>query len=585
MNKLVSAETSVTTEALDATKNVVPINRMRLDSTEKKSLRLWLLMGLLVPLLSMSPFLVLQGRRLVEQQSLLFFPFSIALGVWLLVRTCDYRPARLSRARMAVFLVWCGIGFSVLGVYLYSPWIVQFAAVVVASAWSLAAFGGAKWTRIVAICSLFAISIPLPSGQDMQLNFRLQAISVSACSGFLDAIGVPHIVEGNVLQIADTKILGPEVCGGADSIYAFMAIGLGFIVLRRCSLLAGLFTLASIPVFFVIGNFVRLLVIAIAIEKLDSNFTTGLGFIAAALTASVFSTVALLLWYVSIVAILEPISEDREQNKLTRFYQWLTAWPHTSKNILYAEQVRAQSSDPWEKAATWKPGFVTMVIPSLVCLMVGTISAYVVFFTANDFVFTGINDEKASGFPSREAFPDQFGSLRKISFTPTTQTSTDPRGKYSHAWKFDDHGNQVFVSLVFPFPRWHPLWTGYQAAGWKIIEIKSVAIPNETEKWTVEEFKMQNQYGLFGYVWYAFFDENGTPVERPIEVNSSTRVNIFARLQNKHRLELPTSYRVQVLFESGRELTEPEIARNRKRFFEIFESIRKQSDSALKKAK
>jgi len=585
MNKLVSAETSATTEALDTTKSVVPLNGMRLNSTEKKSLRLWLLMALVVPLLSMSPFLVLQGRRLVEQQSLLYFPFSIALGVWLLVRTCDYRPARLPRARMAVFLVWCGIGFSVLGAYLYSPWIVQFAAVIVASAWSLAAFGGAKWTRITAICSLFAISIPLPSGLDMQLNFRLQAISVWACSGFLDAIGVPHIVEGHVLQIADTKVLVPEVCGGADSVYAFTAIGLGFIVLRRCSLLAGLLTLASVPVFFVIGNFVRLLVIAIGIEKLDGNFTTGLGFIAVAITASVFSVVALLLWYVSIVAILEPISKDREQNKLTKLYQWLTAWPQTNKDILHAEQVEAQSADPLEKAATWRPSFVTMVIPSLVCLMVGTISAYVVFFTANDFVFTGVSDEIAAEFPSGDAFPDQFGSLRKISFTPTTQKSTDPRGKYSHAWMFDDRGNQVFASLVFPFSRWHPLWTGYQAAGWKIIEIKSVTIPNETEKWTVEQFKMQNQYGLFGYVWYAFFDENGIPVERPIEVNPSTRVNIFARLQNKHRLELPTSYRVQVLFESGRELTEPEIERNRTLFFEIFESIRQQSDSALKKAK
>ncbi len=585
MNRLVSAETSVCMETLDTTKSVVPRNGRQLDSTEKKSLRLWLFMGLIVPLLGMSPLLVLQGRRLVEQQSLLYFPFPIALGIWLLVRTCDYRPASVPRARMAVFLVWCGIGFSVLGTYLYSPWIVQFAAVVVASAWSLAAFGGAKWTRIVAICSLFAIAVPLPSGQDMQLNFRLQAISISACSGFLDAIGVPHIVEGNVLQIADTKVLGSEVCGGADSIYAFTAIGLGFLVLRRCSLLAGLMTLVSIPVFFVFGNFVRLLVIAIGIEKLDSNFMTGLGFVAVAITASALSILALLLWYVSINAILEPISEGRVQNKLTMFYQWLTAWPQTNKDTLPSEHTEAPSTAPWKKATTWRPSFVTMLIPSLLCLMVGMISAYAVFFTANDIVFTGISDEKAAGFPSQDAFPDQFGSLRKISFTPTTQKSTDPRGRYSHAWKFDDRGNQVFAALVFPFARWNPLWTGYQAAGWKIIEIKPVTIPSATKKWTLEEFKMQNQYGLFGYVWYAFFDENGVPVERPIEVNTSTRINIFARIQNKRPVELPRSCCVQVLFESGRELTDSEIERNRTLFIEIFESIRQQSESALKKAK
>jgi hypothetical protein len=243
------------------------------------------------------------------------------------------------------------------------------------------------------------------------------------------------------------------------------------------------------------------------------------------------------------------------------------------------------TTDPWKKATTWRPNFVAMFIPSLVCLMVGSISAYAVFFSANDIAFAGVSDEKAAEFPSQDAFPDQFGSLRKISFTPTTQKSTDPRGKYSHAWKFDDRGNQVFAALVFPFNRWNTLWTGYQAAGWKILEVKPVPLPSATEKWTVEEFKMQNQYGLFGYVWYAFFDENGVPVERPIEVNPSTRVNIFARIQNKRRVELPMSYCVHVLFESGRELTEPEIERNRTLFFEIFESIRQQSESALKKAK
>ena len=560
------------------------MNRGMLDPTEKQLLQTWLLLGLVLPLLSMVPLLVMQARRLIDQPSFLFFPLPIAAGIWLLYRTCDYRPASLRQARLAIFAEWCGMGLAILGIYLVSPWIVQVASVVVTFAWSLGAFGGSKWTRIVAICSLFAIAIPLPSGRDMQITSGIQTISSWACNGVLDSIGVPNIVEKNMLQIQDMKTAISEVCNGVDSFYALTAIGLAVVVFRRCSLLVSLVTLAMIPLCSVLGNVIRLLAIGIGFDYFGSDLTTGWGYITTAILVFGLSFACVVLLHVSIVAILDPMSAAEEQNNLTKLVIWATTWPHEDES-----QVRLDKT--WSKMhsqpSSWRSIHVLLGLPSLGCVVLGAISAFVVFsvFKGNNVSLAVISEDQATAFPSQDAFPEQFGGLRKISFSPITRPATNILGRYTHLWKFDDRGNQVFARLDFPFQGWNPLWEGYRSSGWKIIETNPVEVPAELGSWTVEEFKMQNQYGLFGFVWYAFFDEKGVPMVRATQSEQSNRINLFKRLQNRSTKEVPTCYQVQVFFESGRDFSELEIERSRKFFFDVFERIRKQSETALKKVK
>lgn len=560
------------------------MNHGMLDPAEKKLLQTWLLLGLVLPLMSMVPFLYIQARRLIDQPSFLFFPLPIAAGVWLLYRNCDYRPASLRRARLAIFAEWCGMGLAVLGIYMVSPWIVQVASVVVTFAWSLGAFGGSKWTRVLAICSLFAVAVPLPSGRDMQITAGLQTISSWACNGVLDAIGVPNIIEGNGLQIQDKKTAVSEVCNGVDSFYALMAIGLAVVVFRRCSLLVSFLTLATIPLCSVVGNVIRLLAIAIGFDYFGSDLSTGWGYITTAILVFGLSLACVLLLHVSIVAILDPMTAGEEPNNLTKLVQWVTTWPQASESHVTLDRTWSEMDS---QTARWRSIHVSLGLPSLVCVVFGAISAFAVFFVfeENNVSLTVIGEDQAAAFPSHDAFPEQFGSLRKISFSPTTQVATNALGRYSHLWKFEDRGNHVFASLDFPFLGWRPLWTGYQSSGWKIIEIKPVEIPAELGSWTVEEFKMENQYGLFGFVWYAFFDENGVPIERKNESVGTSRITIFKKLQQKTSEDVPICFQVQLFFESGRELSEPEIERNRQLFFEVFERMRHQSETALKKAK
>ena len=584
MDSSVSAKSIVLADSLAQSQNSQLNKGTGIERSQKRTLLIWLLLGLLLPLLSMLPFLYLQGKKLIDQQSFLFFPLTTAVGVWLLARTCDYRPASRRRARLAVVLACSGMGLTVLGIFFISPWIVQVAMVIVIFAWSLRAFGGSEWTRVVAICSLFAVSVPLPSGLDGLINLRLQSVSSWACSGFLDAISVPNIVEGNVLQIQEKKLSVSEVCRGPDSLFALIALGLLVVVVRRCSFLVSLITLLSIPFCFVIGISIRLLIVALGFEYFGADLSTGVGHIGTSVIVFAGSVACVILLHISIKAILDPVSRKVGSNNLTLLYQRVATWPQMIES---SSSIAIQATEDNHYSSGWRR--VSQLLLGLccfACLVFGALSAYAIFSVGKNDALTGAREELAATFPPQDVFPDQLGNLRKTSFSPTKQSETNVRGKYSHLWRFDDRGSQVVVSLDFPFQGWRPLWAGYQSFGWKIVETKPVKTPVELgASWTVEEFKMQNQYGLFGFVWYAFFDENGNPTSRANESEGTSRTNIFNSLKKKPSEGLVTCFQVQLFLESGKDLSEAEIEQNRKLFFEVYERIRQQSVTALKKAK
>ena len=552
-----------------------------MDAQTVSTLRLWFFSGLFLPLLCMAPLLYVQSKRLINQQTFWFFPVSIALGCWLLCGTSSYRPASLNRGRVAVVLLWIGLAAAASGIYWYSPWLLQVASVVVLFAWSLAAFGGTSWTRVFTICSLFAITVPFPSGRDVQISNWLHSIASWCCNGLLDVMGIPNIVEGDNMQIAESKFRVSVACSGPDSVYALLAIGIAVIALRRCSFLSGLITLLTIPFFSVFENILRLLTIAVGLVYFKTDLSIGWLQIVVAVAVFIATFLSFWLTHKTIVAIFEPIDLkiDRETEKsgVIDLYQTVTRWPVNVEGQLATGT----------GLAIWRPSLGSLAGPVLICFLFGAITFYSAMkISDNDILIVNIGDEKAALQPSDEAFPEQFAGLKKVGFRAITQPGIPTQGKYSHLWSFDDQGNKVFVSLDFPFPGWQPIWSLYQSNGWKILEVKPTENPaNSGKAWTVEEFKMQNQYGLYGYVWFAFFDENGLPIARKTDAEQLSRKNIFERLQNKEMPATQLTYQVQVFFESGKELSEVEADRNRKLFYAIFEQVRQQSQSAMMKAK
>jgi len=360
-----------------------------------------------------------------------------------------------------------------------------------------------------------------------------------------------------------------------------MAAVLAIIVFRRSTLLVGVLTIATVPVVSVMGNMVRLLAIAIGIEYFGSDLSTGIGHIAIAIAVFGAALVCMLLFHFAIDVLVEPITnlKTKTKNTLIQWYIRFSSWPKRETSNL------DRSNSGGEK--TWSPNFMVLGLCCLACALFGSLSAYAAFFRVDDNdELLSFTVERAAAFPSKDAFPNELNGIRMIGFDTYTNRQSNSEVRFSHAWKFDDRGNQIFVSLDFPFRGWRPLWQGYQTVGWKIIDTReSEQLTASGKVMAIDEFKMQNQYGLLGFVWYAFFDENAVPMERTNASKQLSRKNIFSMLQKDHNEELPVSYQVQVFFESGRELNEVEMERNRKLFFEIFERVRQESEITLQKDK
>ena len=552
------------------------------NKSEKSGLRSWFLLALLLPLVAMLPMLIAQAQSLFSQPRFLLFPLPIVIGVGLLIGTCRYRIARGLRAKLALSFAVFGMAVAVLGMFFLSPWAVQFASVMVIFGWALGAFAGTPWTRVFAICCLFAVALPPPGRVDILINSRIYSVIGWTCNGFLDAVSLPNLFEGSVLQVADLKIKLNEVLGGVDSLFALMAVGMVVVVSRRASLLTGVVLLVlAVPFCYCLSNVVRVLVIAIGHESNGWDLTSGAGYIVTAVFIAFGAIVSLLLSYISLKALLETIEFANRANNVTALYRLVASWPNTKD---WSPEFVAESE---AVAGVWGNRVVLIAIPCLVCLAFGGLSAYVSLVNARASMAKKVfTESQIAVLPAQAAFPPQFGNLRMVSFTPSTQTDANATNQYSHLWKFDDKGGQAFVMLDFPLSGWRPVWTGYQGNGWKILDVKPVDIPSEVPypDLRVEEFEMQNQYGLFAYVWYAFFDELGIPTSQTEDVSGS-RVNLFTKMRTKANTDSKAHLQVQLFLESGRELTELETQSNRKLFFEAYEILRSQSEAGLKKAK
>ncbi len=487
------------------------------------------------------------------------------------------------RAAVALGLSVLGIGIASVGTFWFSPWIVHFGSVLVIIAWALGALAPTAWTRIFAMCCLFAVVVPPPAAIDGPIHSRLQSVMSWGCNGFLDAVGIPNIVEGDVLEISGKKIRLSEMCGGADSFAALLGMGMVLVVLRRSALVVGLVTLLSIPVCYVLANMIRLLAIALAFEYYDADLTTGTGYLVTAVLISFVAVASVLLWHIALTALLEPIAVNKGSNNLTELYRMMMSWP------IPRAWSPGQGSEAGIAVATapiLRYRTAIMGLSSLVCVLLGGLAGYAAIRSVSTTIASiNLREEQAALLPSQDAFPNPFGSLRMTGFTPTVKSEANVLGKYSNSWKFEDKGSQFFVTFDFPFPGWRPVWLGYQANGWRILKVRPAddpASPGSTSS-NIEECQMQNQYGLYGYVWYAFFDDQALPTAVESDTGGG-RINLLTRIQKPVVTSSKNYFQVQLFLESGRELTELEIASHRKLYLQIFERIRLQSEAVLKKA-
>jgi hypothetical protein len=542
------------------------------ETTKNNQQIVFLVLGLLIPILACSPILFLSAKDLWAQLPFRFFPLAILAGTYFLYSTCVPGTASRVRTTVSTLIILLGFGLAIWGLYIVSNTRVHLAALLIVTGWSLRALGRTSWLRIISICSLFFVTLPIPFGISTRVIQTLHKIAGSACNGLLEAIYVPSVFEENVLRAEGVELAVLEKCLDAGSCFALLAFAIAWLVWWRRPLLVGMIVAASVFLFSLIGDMVRLLVLTFASQNWNVDLGAGIPGIALGIAIFLLTMLFVIACDISISAIFAPIVLDRESTSVMKAYQGIVNWPPERGD--QAEKPAAVASSRFD----W-----VLALPVVLCLILGMVATWVLFIRSQPMTrVQTFGQEQANLLPSEDVFPEQIGALKRLKYSTESRETSGMLGKYSHTWQFDGGDTQVLVSLDSPLAGWTSPAGFYALFGWEIENENYLEMDNDVA-WTVEELTMRNRFGVTANAWSALFDETGRPVQRNNDAAPKRETLLSMLINSSGQIDTPVHFHVRMFFESGRRLSDDELKEYRNFFVELFSRLRQQSAESLKK--
>ncbi|TWU25791.1 exosortase/archaeosortase family protein [Bythopirellula polymerisocia] len=214
--------------------------------------------------LGYAPFLYLHFELMWSQPQYQYFPFVIGALAWLAYSRTSPNPQPPAPSSKLTLL---GIGVSWLvlaaATFMFSPWLAMLSLILL--------FGVGIWhvSRTHTITNpwgLWLISfllLPLPLGLDRKLVQALQGMSSRVSSYMLDALGVMHSMEGNVLRSVNKEFFVDEACSGIISVMSIIACALIYSVWKNRPLVHLLLSVVIATLWAMALNIARITLIAV----------------------------------------------------------------------------------------------------------------------------------------------------------------------------------------------------------------------------------------------------------------------------------------------------------------------------------
>jgi exosortase len=207
------------------------------------------------------PVLVEMNQRWIEDPTYShghLVPVFALILLWMRRRALREVPLRPS---------WWGVTLTVLGMALlaagdrfYVRWL-SGAAYLVLLAGAAAAVGGGRLLALVApAIGYLVFMIPLPFRIESAMRAPLQRIASTASTFFMQAIGLPAIQRGNVIDVDGALIGVEEACSGLKMMITFVALAVGMVMVIRRPWIDKLVILASAVPIAIVSNVIRVAV-------------------------------------------------------------------------------------------------------------------------------------------------------------------------------------------------------------------------------------------------------------------------------------------------------------------------------------
>lgn len=495
----------------------------------KQSTWQWDLLVGLVPLFALSPLLLYQVAELTTRDHMQFFP--IALGIFVLLVLWQLRGAVLSGSKRRM---WVAVSLLILsamvygyGVWAFSPWFAHLALLLVFTAWALGRFGNKHWGGVAGLTCLLASTLPLPWGWDQGFSNWLQTSAAWCSSKALDALGIPCLQNGGLVETRDMQLVADEVCGGLASVYAFAAFSIVISILQHTSFLVGLKTLVLVPLWTLFGNFLRLFGIVVVKEYWERDLSNGMDFRILEISTAVL--ILLLIWSTSrfLRRLFDPIPvSDAEFGPVFSGLNKLFCWPQPDpfeelepqdeyerqrfrkrREELLANRQR-NTDFRWSKnaAATWSVRATTAILLVCAALPIGSLAKQGI--NQLNFGRPQISPSQAEGLGNKDSLPAELeGGWKQRGFQFLQRNPRSRQGEFSLLWRYGLEERVFDVSIDLPFVGWNNPASPLELQGWKVEQ----STVHWQDNWPWIESRLENQLGGKAIMFHSLFTRSGEP--------------------------------------------------------------------------
>ena len=141
-----------------------------------------------------------------------------------------------------------------------------------------------------------------------------------------------------------------EACSGIGSLYALLAVAVLLLIQNRRSFFVSLLSLATVPIWAIMGNFIRLLAIAVGQEYFGRDLSHGTDHELLGLVTFAIAGVCFWLTEYFLSAMLYPVpASEPEFATVFQAYNHVLIWP---QQIRWARRFRKMPSNVTN---TWPP--------------------------------------------------------------------------------------------------------------------------------------------------------------------------------------------------------------------------------------
>lgn len=436
-----------------------------------------------------------------------FFPFALFCSALLGWRDGCLRgdvsgsPSIRSQGLIAV-----AIAMLFGAVLLESPWLAYASLLTIGvglGSQTTTSQAGTRWGPAL----LMALTVlRLPLNLDLWLIQQLQAVTARISSRILDAMGIVHLLTGNVVEVSDARLLVEEACSGINSLFSAGACTLFFVLwLKRRAIPASLLLL-TMPVWVVAANIAR--VTCVAVLRSKYSFRADEGWAHDLLGMLVFVTaMALVISTDALIQLFAPASSEtiRPQaageapaKMIHPAYRWAVAL------LLVASMVQVPNSLAYYRAAAVQ--FHELSTPEL----------------------------------GLDVLPDAYPLGKRSTFELARRTVRSRLGETSQIWNYASDRYQTTVSLDYPFLGWHEVTECFASQGWKprsrsIVELHDPHDGSTTMLVVVPTIQPQDD--KHGILMFALFDEQFAQVPPSVyEELDEFKSRVTRRLRNPFRI-------------------------------------------------